>query len=194
MKTFVLTILAALFSFPKRFVWWLSGVRLAANAANPSVAAQHQSNVTKLADAAIATRFLIVKYGTDVDHAAITTAATDVPLGICTDEAAAAEDPVNVFLLGAQNFTGKVTLGGTVAVGDNLTSDGAGKGIKATVQGSQIIGQAMVAGVSGDLIEFEPIKQTEGLVVAATWTLTGNAGNDLTALKVITDAAGITKS
>jgi hypothetical protein len=110
-------------------------------------------NITKLASAAMATRFLIVKFGADADHITISTAATDVLLGVCTDEATAAEDPVNVALIGSATGTLRVALGGTVAAGDLLTSDGAGKAVTASST-NKIVGRALGAGVDGEVIEF----------------------------------------
>ena len=46
-----------------------------------------------------------------------------------------------------------VTLGGTVAIGDEMTSDSAGKGVVSTTAGDRMIGEALRAGVSGDTIE-----------------------------------------
>ena len=66
---------------------------------NPAVGT-HAGPITKLADAAIADRFLLGKKGTDEDHVAVCGAA-DRPFGVIEDEAAAAEDPVAVQPLGA---------------------------------------------------------------------------------------------
>jgi hypothetical protein len=46
----------------------------------------------------------------------------------------------------------KVKLGGTVAIGDAITTDSAGKGIATTTSGNTIAGRALAAGVSGDII------------------------------------------
>jgi hypothetical protein len=57
----------------------------------------HQSSVgiTYEADVAIAERFLLVKRGGAANRVAISGAA-DTPIGVCSDEAAAAADLVNV--------------------------------------------------------------------------------------------------
>lgn len=47
-------------------------------------------------------------------------------------------------------------LGGTVAAGDMLTSDGSGFGITATA-GQQVGARAMEAGVSGQIITVQPV-------------------------------------
>src|SRR5438876_808545 len=61
--------------------------------------------LTKLTDAAISGRYKVVKFGSDAAHVAIIAAATDVPLGICTDEASGAELPVNVAIFGSTEGT-----------------------------------------------------------------------------------------
>jgi hypothetical protein len=77
------------------------------------------------------------------------------PIGICTDEASAAELPVNVSLFG-QTGTLKCLLGGTVAAGDELAATTGGAVIKLpTATGTYYpFGRALQAGVSGDIIEF----------------------------------------
>lgn len=182
----------------------------------------HEGNVTKLAAAAIATRFLIMKTGADAAHAVICTAATDQPMGICTDEADAAEDPINVAILGAGASTLKVTLGGTVVKDDLLVADSAGKAVKlSTTAGAYwSIGVALQGGDSGDVIEFDP--QPRKVIVSAVWNVTTANGaiaaltftgggatgpevealrdkveiinDDLIALKAVLNAAGITKN
>lgn len=115
-------------------------------------------NITKLTDAAITGRYKVVKKGSDDGHIAIVAAATDVPLGICSDEASAAELPVNVGVFGGSVGTKKVLLGGTVAVNDELSSSN-GTAIKLpTASGTYYpFGRALQAGVSGDTVEFAPV-------------------------------------
>jgi hypothetical protein len=128
-----------------------------ANFANIAEGAHTSGNITKLSDAALATRFFLVKIGSDSDHVAASAANTDIPLGVCTDEAPAAEELVNVALLGVANGTSKITLGGTVAAGDMLQSNGDGTAIKLlTTTGTFYnVGRALQSGVSGDTIEFQ---------------------------------------
>jgi len=113
-------------------------------------------NVAKLTDGAIANRNSLVKTGSDSDHIAASAANTDIPLGICTDEAAGAEELVNIAVLGSANGTLKVILGGTVNAGDMLQSNGDGTAVKLlTTTGTFYnIGRALQGGVSGDVIEF----------------------------------------
>ena len=86
-------------------------------------------------------------------------ANTDIPLGICTDEAAAAEDLVNVALLGAAPGTLKAVAKSAITMGDFIQSNGDGKVItlKATTGTWYIIGRALqAAAADGDIIEFDP--------------------------------------
>jgi hypothetical protein len=110
---------------------------------------------TYLCDAVITGRYQVVKRGSDDSHIAVVAAATDVPLGICTDETATAGMPLNVAILGTATGTLKVLLGGTVSLSDELSSAN-GTAIKLpTATGTYYpIGRALMAGVSGDIIEF----------------------------------------
>ncbi len=51
----------------------------------------------------------------------------------------------------------ELRLGGTVAAGDLLTSDGSGFGITTTTTAQQVGARAIQAGVSGQIITVEPI-------------------------------------
>jgi hypothetical protein len=52
----------------------------------------------------------------------------------------------------AHSGLGRVTLGGTVAAGDKITSNGSGLGITTTTTGNHFLGVAREAGVSGQVI------------------------------------------
>ena len=135
-------------------------------AANPSVAAQHAGNITQLAAAAIATRFLLAKIGSDSDHVDVG-GASDIPLGVITDESSAAEDPVNVALLGSANTTLKMVASAAISAGDFVVPAASGK-IK-TLPGAAgtyyIVGRAMIAaGADADVIEVDPIPNTQRVV------------------------------
>jgi hypothetical protein len=110
-------------------------------------------------DAAIA-RYNLVKQGSDDVHVAASAANTDIPLGVTTDSADASnlDLPITVAVFGAVAGTQRVVLGGTVAAGDFLQSNGDGTALKLkTTTGSWYkIGRALMAGVAGDTIEFAP--------------------------------------
>lgn len=81
----------------------------------------------------------------------VATAATDKIIGV-TVGSVAAGGTANIKLRSGAG-TIKVKAGGTVAVGDRLTTNGSGLAIATTTAGNEIIGQALEAGVSGDFIE-----------------------------------------
>ena len=105
-----------------------------------------------------AKQYFIVKQTTET-AGNITTAATDVPLGVLQNKPTSGQ-VMEVAIAG----NCKVKLGGTVAVNDPLVSDGNGKAIAATraAAGAQplsnVIGYARRAGVSNDVIEMEVAK------------------------------------
>ena len=84
----------------------------------------------------------------------VATAATDKIIGVTVGAIAAAETGT-VRLRSAQG-TIKVKAGGTIAVGDKLTSNGSGQSIATTTAANEVIGMALEAGASGDFIEMMP--------------------------------------
>lgn len=98
-----------------------------------------------------AKQYFIVKRGSAANDVILADAATDALVGILMNKPTAAQN-ATVRLLNAQG-TCKVKLGGTVAVGAWLTTDSAGKAISTTTDGDEIVGKALEAGVSGDIIE-----------------------------------------
>lgn len=127
----------------------------------------HEGNITKKADAAIATRFFLVEIGSDIDHVAASNSASDIPLGICTDESAAAEDLVNVALLGSSKCTLKAVANAAITAGAFITSAGNGKvqTLSASTGTYYIIGRALIAAAAdGDVIEFDPCLPVQRVV------------------------------
>jgi hypothetical protein len=128
----------------------------------------HEDAITKLSSAAMATRYLLVKKGADDDHIAITAANTDIPMGVCTDEASAAEEYVGVALLGsAARTTRKMVASEAIAVGEAVYGAAAGKvqGLPAGSSGAHfMVGRALTPATNdGDVIEVQtvcPIAQT----------------------------------
>lgn len=82
------------------------------------------------------------------------TAATDKVIGF-TQHKAAAGETVSVKLRSGAG-TVKVKAGGTVAVGDRLTSDATGRSITTTTAANEVIGFALEAGAINDFIEVMP--------------------------------------
>ncbi len=90
----------------------------------------------------------IVKAGADDTKVVVGAAATDKLIGVSDNIGGAINESIDVILDGIA----VVKLGGTVAFGDLITSDGTGQGIATTTAGNRWIGYAMEGGVSGDLI------------------------------------------
>lgn len=111
-------------------------------------------NMSRLADAALATRHLCVKVGSDVNHVAVA-AAADIALGVSNDAAEAAEDPVNVQILGRADGTILMTASGAIALGAMVVTDASGKirTLPASTGTYYIIGRALeAAAADGDVI------------------------------------------
>lgn len=101
--------------------------------------------------AAVATQFLIAKPGADDDTFSQATASTEELVGVFQHTTAAAGDRIRLMLTGIS----RVKLGGTVARGDWITADSAGKGVKAAPAAgvnAAVIGKAMASGVAADII------------------------------------------
>ncbi len=84
----------------------------------------------------------------------LATAATDKIIGVLNDKPRA-NGTGDVRLRSAAG-TLNVKLGGTVALGDAVTTNASSVGITTTTAGDQILGYALEAGVSGQIIELLP--------------------------------------
>ena len=101
--------------------------------------------------AALATAFLLVKFGADDDTVSQATASTEDLIGVAQHVTSAAGEEVRVMLSGIS----RVVLGGSVTRGGLITSDANGKGVAiGAVAGTNYnaIGRALASGVSGDII------------------------------------------
>lgn len=78
-------------------------------------------------------------------------AATDALVGV-TSDAVSAGNTVSVKLRSGAG-TAKVIAGGTIAVGDRVTSDGSGHAVATTTAGDEVVGIALEAGVDNDVVE-----------------------------------------
>ena len=118
----------------------------------------HAGPLTKFSDAAIATRYLLGKFGSDVNHVAVA-GANDKPLGIIADEASAAEEPVAVQLLGVAESTRKCVTSEAIALTDELYTAANGKvqNLPAAAGTYYKVGRPLQAAAGADeVIEFEP--------------------------------------
>lgn len=131
----------------------------------------HHNHVTRNADAAIATRYFLVKEGTTAGTTiAAIAAASDKPLGVCTDEPAAAGDPVAVKLLSANDKTVRMVAKVAITVGADVYSYGNGKvTVTPTAAGTYWkVGVALTAVTTdGDVIIVEPCLPQKIIVIAA---------------------------
>lgn len=82
------------------------------------------------------------------------TAGTDVSIGVLTSDVKSGQT-ADVRLRSAEG-TVKVLAGGTIAAGEKVTATTAGKALKTTTAGNEVLGVALEAAVSGDLFEVMP--------------------------------------
>lgn len=153
----------------------------------------HDGAITKVTDAAIG-RYIVVKEGATVGTTVAISGAGDRPLGVTTNEAAAAADrvPVAPFALSGTKL---LTASEAIAVGDTIYTAASGKvqnepGAAGTYYR---IGRALsAAAADGDLIEVESHAPIKVVVIAALTSTDGTAGAaaDLAALKAEAEKIG----
>jgi hypothetical protein len=119
------------------------------------MASYPQPNIyTYKSDSATISVGMVVKAGSDEGHVALAAAATDKSVGIAMSPVTAAEDAIEVAMAGGG---AKGLLGGTVAFGDYLASDAAGKLVATTTANDKVVAQALQAGVVNDLISVQVV-------------------------------------
>lgn len=84
----------------------------------------------------------------------VATAATDKIIGVTQGAYKVGETATIKLRSGAGTY--KVKAGGTIAVGDRLTSNGSGQLIATTTAANEVVGFALEAGSSGDFVEAMP--------------------------------------
>lgn len=145
-------------------------------------------------DAAITTRHLLAKRGSDANHAAVIAAASDEPLGLLFDEAAAAEAAIGLQLLGVSPGTLVGVAQGTIAADVDVYSYGDGTLTVVPTSAGTFwkVGRSVTASTAGLLIEFEPCVPQKVVVLAALTSSNGTAAGaaDLAALKVEAEKIG----
>lgn len=100
-------------------------------------------------------QYLIVKAdASNVGQVVLATAATDVILGVLMNTPKAGDNAV--VRLRSTVGTLPVLAGGTVAIGDAITANASSKGITTVTAGNQILGYALRAAVTGDILEVMP--------------------------------------
>lgn len=97
--------------------------------------------------------YIIVKLSSGKVVAA--SAATDKPVGVLYNcpTASGTADVLSINAMG----TGKVTAGGSINVGDFITSDSAGKAVATTTAGNFVVGIAVEAASTGQVFAYQPI-------------------------------------
>lgn len=121
------------------------------------------------ADGAIS-KFRVVKFGSDDNHCAQSTARNSLVLGVNASLAAdAAEDPVDIVVGGIAT----VEYGGSVTRGQKLTSDTSGKAIAATDR----IYQVVISGGAAGNHTVTGILTTDTLISVAHINLDATAAN-----------------
>jgi hypothetical protein len=132
---------------------------LLANAANANNQKTHANGlITRLSDAAISTRNLLVMVGSDQDHFKVPTATTDVILGVCLDSPEAAEENCTIQLLGCAGRTVLMVAGAAISAGALVCCNGTDGKVKTAVATNYVVGRALyAAGADGDVIEVEPM-------------------------------------
>lgn len=131
--------------------------------ANIAEGVHKEGRLNKLADAAITTRFLLYKSGTDADHIAVA-GATDLAIGTVDDEVATADIAdtyVALNLLGRGNGTKRMVANAAVTAFSRVYQAAAGK---VAPSGTRCVGVALTAAAAdGDVIEVMDVAHTPSL-------------------------------
>ena len=159
LRASVVTALTFLFHAPRGFA---HGMALA----NINEGVHEGGRITKKADAAISTRHLVVKIGSDANHIAVA-GTGDIALGVCQDEPSAAEELAAVQLLGCAGRTVTMVASAAISAGALVVTAASGKirTLPGTTGTYYVIGRALeAAGADGDPIEVEPCFPTQRVV------------------------------
>lgn len=123
--------------------------------------------ITRYAEGALSTRYVLMKKGTANDEVLVC-GASDMPIGVLTDEAYADRDPVNITLLGSADRTLLMVASEEIAVGAYVFTAANGKvqDLPAGAGTYYCVGIAVTAaGGDGDLLEVDPC-QARAVVVS----------------------------
>lgn len=119
-----------------------------------TIATTSQKRLQSFKFTAACARGLVVKPGADAEHVTKSVLAVSKAIGICQNDITTAEEEGEVALPGG-GAVGK--LGASVAFGDELVCDTAGKLIPAANAGERVIAIAFQDGVADDLIAVEVV-------------------------------------
>jgi hypothetical protein len=120
---------------------------------------------TYLADAAIATRYLLVKKGSNAAHVAVA-GVGDIPIGFATDTPEAAEDGVAVAKFGLLREGALGIASGAIAADDFLVPGAAGtvRKLPVTAGTYYIIGRATADAADTTQVEYTPTFPVQRIV------------------------------
>lgn len=133
---------------------------------------------SRLADAAHAYRYLLVKTGSDINHMAVS-GASDLPLGPCFDQPSEAEHSGGVNFLGAVQGTVLMVASAAIAAGVDLFTAANGEvQAEPTVAGTYYkVGRSVDASTGAhEELEVEPCAPVKLIVLAALASTDGTAG------------------
>lgn len=117
-------------------------------------AGTHEKAIGRFTDAAIATRHLLFKQGSDADHIVVC-GANAIPLGTVADEATAAEARVHINLLG-KGPTKRMVASEAISAGEQVYTAANGKvqDLPGAAGTYYLVGTALTAAAAdGDVIE-----------------------------------------
>ena len=162
---------------------------------NPAYKRWHQGKITLTADAAQTNqRFFLVKYSSTTPqyNMAVTSSATDKPIGPCIDEPLQGFDGA-VILAGVEKTTTPGVSGTAIAVDDDVYSYGNGlitnaAGILALNAAGTYwkVGKALTPATAAN--QYVEVAWTDPRAVAVLAALTGTANTDLAALAAAVSA------
>ncbi len=119
------------------------------------MAASSSPRIQTFKSSAARAAFVCVKKGANDQTVAIASAATDKIIGVGQNVVAAIGSEFELSEVAINGGGAKIKLGGTVAVGDLVTSDASGFGVATTTANDRVVGVAMEDGVAGDVIGIE---------------------------------------
>jgi hypothetical protein len=133
---------------------------------DPNAETHKGGRITRIADAAIATRWMLVTFGATPASTIKVNPTNGTPIGVIDDTTDSLGSdltiPVNVNLLGGSDRTLKVAINSAVTAGDYLIRDATTAGYAMTdplTANTTVfqIGRALQSGVAGQAIEFAPM-------------------------------------
>lgn len=156
-ETFLLLFVAwlAYRAYKKGFVKPIAPVTTASNVAEGF----WPGNKTFLSDVTLASRYLLVKFGSDANHITLAGAA-DKPLGVATDEVIAVNDPVDIDFFGSAHETKLMQASGVITVGDFLMPAANGQVATMSVSAGTYycVGRALNSTTTaGDFVQVDPM-------------------------------------